>query len=174
MTDQLIVPWFIPTHGDGRYFGTGEGGRPLTLDYLAQVARAVDHLGQYGAVLPTGRSCEDIWMIASALAPMTKQMKFLAAIRPGLSSPENDRADGGDARPDQRWAAAEQRGRGRGPAIAGGKGERGSAAELRAGRRDRTAASGHRHAAPGRAPEAFLARHPRALSGGQRRVAIAR
>jgi alkanesulfonate monooxygenase len=87
VTTKLNVLWFIPTHGDGRYLGTSEGGRPLTLDYLAQVARAVDHLGYYGALLPTGRSCEDSWVIASALAPMTRQMKFLVAVRPGLSSP---------------------------------------------------------------------------------------
>ena len=79
--------WFIPTHGDGRYLGTTEGGRPLDLSYLRQVAGAIDRLGFYGALLPTGRSCEDAWVAASFLAPETTRMRFLVAIRPGLVSP---------------------------------------------------------------------------------------
>jgi alkanesulfonate monooxygenase len=79
--------WFIPTHGDGRYLGTPIGGRPLDFDYLRQVASAVDSLGFYGALLPTGRSCEDAWVTASALIAGTTRMRFLVAIRPGLISP---------------------------------------------------------------------------------------
>ena len=33
------------------------------------------------------RSCEDSWVIASALAPMTERLRFLVAVRPGLQSP---------------------------------------------------------------------------------------
>ncbi|MDC6131494.1 FMNH2-dependent alkanesulfonate monooxygenase, partial [Burkholderia gladioli] len=36
---------------------------------------------------PTGRSCEDAWVVASSLIPATKRLKFLVAVRPGLSSP---------------------------------------------------------------------------------------
>ena len=79
--------WFIPTHGDGRYLGTPTGGRPLDFDYLRQVAAAVDSLGYYGALLPTGRSCEDAWVTASSLIGETRRMRFLVAIRPGLISP---------------------------------------------------------------------------------------
>ncbi len=79
--------WFIPTHGDGRYLGTATGGRALTFDYLQQLAGAIDSLGFAGALLPTGRSCEDAWVTASSLISVTKQMKFLVAIRPGISSP---------------------------------------------------------------------------------------
>ena len=79
--------WFIPTHGDGRYLGTPTGGRPLDVDYLRQVAAAVDSLGYYGALLPTGRSCEDAWVTASSLIGETSRMRFLVAIRPGLISP---------------------------------------------------------------------------------------
>ena len=83
----LNALWFIPTHGDGRYLGTTLGGRATDFDYLAQVARAADSLGYYGVLLPTGRSCEDSWVVASALAPLTKDLRFLVAVRPGLSSP---------------------------------------------------------------------------------------
>jgi alkanesulfonate monooxygenase len=79
--------WFIPTYSDGRYLGTATGGRAATYPYLRQIAQAVDHLGYRGALLPTGRSCEDAWIIASSLIAVTQQMRFLVAIRPGLSSP---------------------------------------------------------------------------------------
>lgn len=83
----MQVLWFIPTHGDGRYLGTSIGGRSTNYDYLRQIAQAVDHLGYYGALLPTGRSCEDAWIVASTLIPATQQMRFLVAVRPGLVSP---------------------------------------------------------------------------------------
>ena len=79
--------WFLPTHGDGRYLGTTTGGRVLDFDYLRQVAGAIDTLGFEGALLPTGRSCEDAWVTASALIGATRRMKFLVAVRPGLVSP---------------------------------------------------------------------------------------
>jgi alkanesulfonate monooxygenase len=81
------VLWFLPTHGDGRYLGTAIGGRDVTLHYLRQIAQAADDLGYYGVLLPTGRSCEDSWVVASALAPLTERLRFLVAVRPGLQSP---------------------------------------------------------------------------------------
>src|SRR5215510_387315 len=79
--------WFIPTHGDSRYLGTGEGGRQVDLDYAKQIAQAADNLGYSGVLLPTGRSCEDAWVVASALIPVTRRLRFLVAIRPGIVSP---------------------------------------------------------------------------------------
>jgi alkanesulfonate monooxygenase len=83
----MQVFWFIPTHGDGRYLGTGIGGRSTDITYLTQIAQAVDRLGYTGALLPTGRSCEDAWIVASTLMAHTQQMRFLVAVRPGLVSP---------------------------------------------------------------------------------------
>ncbi|GGE11292.1 alkanesulfonate monooxygenase [Aureimonas endophytica] len=85
--DKINVLWFLPTHGDSRYLGTSEGGRAVDLPYLRQVAQAADQLGYYGVLLPTGRSCEDSWVVASALAPLTERLRFLVAVRPGLQSP---------------------------------------------------------------------------------------
>jgi alkanesulfonate monooxygenase len=82
----MDVLWFIPTHGDGRYLGTATGGRAITPDYLRQLAGAIDSLGYTGALLPTGRSCEDAWITAASLISVTQRMKFLVAIRPGLTS----------------------------------------------------------------------------------------
>lgn len=81
------VLWFLPTHGDGRYLGTSLGGRQVDINYLRQVAQAADDLGYFGVLLPTGRSCEDSWVVASAVAPSTKRLRYLVAVRPGLQSP---------------------------------------------------------------------------------------
>ena len=96
MTDQAELPppakeadvlWFLPTHGDGRYLGSEIGARHVSLGYLSQIARAADELGYFGVLLPTGRSCEDSWVIASAMVPLTQRLRFLVAVRPGLTEP---------------------------------------------------------------------------------------
>jgi alkanesulfonate monooxygenase len=79
--------WYLPTHGDNRYLGSEEGARPADLHYMQQIAQAADRLGYYGILLPTGRFCEDAWIVASALAPLTDQLRFLVAVRPGLLTP---------------------------------------------------------------------------------------
>ncbi|MBL0943908.1 MAG: FMNH2-dependent alkanesulfonate monooxygenase [Hydrogenophaga sp.] len=79
--------WFIPTHGDSRYLGTAEGARALDHGYLKQVAQAADNLGYEGVLIPTGRSCEDPWVVAASLLPVTQRLKFLVAVRPGLHQP---------------------------------------------------------------------------------------
>ncbi|WP_432731635.1 FMNH2-dependent alkanesulfonate monooxygenase [Variovorax sp. W6] len=83
----MQIFWFLPTHGDARYLGTSEGARPIDLAYLQQIAGAADNLGYEGVLIPTGRSCEDPWVIASSLIGATKKLKFLVAVRPGLHQP---------------------------------------------------------------------------------------
>lgn len=83
----MDVFWFIPTHGDSRYLGTTQGARPLTYDYVKQIAIAADSLGYTGVLIPTGRSCEDPWVMASSLIAVTRHLKFLVAVRPGLHQP---------------------------------------------------------------------------------------
>ncbi|MET0594500.1 MAG: FMNH2-dependent alkanesulfonate monooxygenase [Polyangiaceae bacterium] len=83
----MNIFWFLPTHGDGRYLGTSQGARAVSYAYLQQIAQAADNLGYAGVLLPTGRSCEDAWAVASSLLPATKQLRFLVAIRPGIISP---------------------------------------------------------------------------------------
>ena len=84
---ETDVLWFLPTHGDGRYLGSEVGARHVTLPYLGQIARAADDLGYFGVLLPTGRSCEDSWVIASAMVPLTERLRYLVAVRPGLQEP---------------------------------------------------------------------------------------
>lgn len=83
----MRIFWFIPTHGDSRYLGTSHGGRDASFAYFKQVAIAADSLGYEGVLLPTGRSCEDSWILASSLVDVTRQLKFLVALRPGLIQP---------------------------------------------------------------------------------------
>jgi alkanesulfonate monooxygenase len=79
--------WFIPTFGDGGYLASARGARDTNFSYVRQIAQAVDDLGYYGALLPTGRTCDDPWIVAATLIPLTRRMRFLVAIRPGLMSP---------------------------------------------------------------------------------------
>ena len=83
----MKILWFIPTHGDTRYLGTTRGARVADHAYFKQVAVAADTLGYEGVLIPTGRSCEDPWTVASSLIDATRRLKFLIALRPGLITP---------------------------------------------------------------------------------------
>jgi alkanesulfonate monooxygenase len=83
----MKILWFIPTHGDSRYLGTSKGARVANFDYFKQIAIAADSLGYEGVLLPTGRSCEDSWIVAASLIDATRRLKFLVALRPGLVHP---------------------------------------------------------------------------------------
>ncbi|BAL95881.1 FMNH2-dependent alkanesulfonate monooxygenase [Rubrivivax gelatinosus] len=83
----MKILWFIPTHGDSRYLGTSKGARVADFDYFRQIAIAADSLGYEGVLIPTGRSCEDSWVVASSLIEVTRRLKFLVALRPGLVQP---------------------------------------------------------------------------------------
>ncbi|MFX1681167.1 FMNH2-dependent alkanesulfonate monooxygenase [Mitsuaria sp. CC2] len=83
----MKILWFIPTHGDSRYLGTSKGARVADFDYYRQIAIAADSLGYEGVLLPTGRSCEDSWIVAASLIEATRRLKFLVALRPGLVQP---------------------------------------------------------------------------------------
>ncbi|SWD34963.1 alkanesulfonate monooxygenase [Klebsiella pneumoniae] len=84
---SLNIFWFLPTHGDGRYLGTEEGARPVDYGYLQQIAQTADRLGFTGVLIPTGRSCEDAWLVAASMIPVTQRLKFLVALRPSVVSP---------------------------------------------------------------------------------------
>jgi len=79
--------WFIPTHGDGSYLGSSHLERQPDFQYFKQIAQAADRLGYEGVLLPTGQNCEEGWIVASGLAAATERLKFLVAIRPGVTLP---------------------------------------------------------------------------------------
>jgi alkanesulfonate monooxygenase len=82
----MDILWFIPSHGDSRFLGTQISRRNTSAEYLQTIARTIDSLGFTGALLPTGAGCEDSWLVASSLIPVTQRMKFLIAVRPGSMS----------------------------------------------------------------------------------------
>lgn len=85
--NNMKIFWFIPTHGDSRYLGTTKGARQVDHAYMKQIATTVDSLGYEGVLIPTGRSCEDPWIVAASLIDATKNLKFLVALRPGVTTP---------------------------------------------------------------------------------------
>ena len=97
MTDQhpLTFHWFLPTNGgDGRHIvGGGHGtgpepaGRPASVSYLGQVARAAEDVGFEAALTPCGAWCDDAWVSTAMLSQVSERLKFLVAFRPGLTSP---------------------------------------------------------------------------------------
>ncbi|MFB0709746.1 alkanesulfonate monooxygenase [Buttiauxella noackiae ATCC 51607] len=84
---SLNLFWFLPTHGDGHYLGSNDAARPVDHGYLQQIAQAADRLGFTGVLIPTGRSCEDAWLVAASMIPVTQRLKFLVALRPSVTSP---------------------------------------------------------------------------------------
>ena len=107
---EADILWFLPTHGDGRYLGSNVGARHVTLSYLGQIARAADELGYYGVLLPTGKSCEDSWVVASAMVPLTERFALPCRRTAWFVRAIDDRADGSDAGPAFRRPFAGQRG----------------------------------------------------------------
>ncbi|GAB2767046.1 LLM class flavin-dependent oxidoreductase [Amycolatopsis magusensis] len=93
---SVRLHWFLPTTGDGRTIverfhanrslGPSAQRQP-SIDYLAQVARAAEHLGFDGVLTPTGTWCEDAWLSTAALLRETRRLRFLVAFRPGVISP---------------------------------------------------------------------------------------
>jgi alkanesulfonate monooxygenase len=83
----MDVLWFFPTSGDERYLGSPVLKREAHAGYLKQIATALDELGYFGALLPTGTDCEDAWITASYLAAVTRRLRFLVAIRPSITTP---------------------------------------------------------------------------------------
>jgi alkanesulfonate monooxygenase len=93
---SLKFHWFLPTNGgDGRHIASGghgaggdrTGGRPASIPYLGQIARAAEQLGFEAALTPTGSWCEDAWITTAMLSSVSERLKFLVAFRPGLVSP---------------------------------------------------------------------------------------
>jgi alkanesulfonate monooxygenase len=104
----IDVYWRIPTHGDKgalRYPLSRGDWTPTTvaslapglhdgapdhftyLDHMADIARAAEISGFYGALIPSFPNTEDPWVISSALARETKTLRFMIAFQPGFLNP---------------------------------------------------------------------------------------
>lgn len=105
---SIDVYWRIPTHGDKgalRHPLSRGDWSPTTsaslapglrhgvpdhfsyLDHMADIARAAEISGFYGALLPSFPNTEDPWVISSALARETKTLRFMIAFQPGFLNP---------------------------------------------------------------------------------------
>ncbi|WP_441277621.1 LLM class flavin-dependent oxidoreductase [Tardiphaga sp. 172_B4_N1_3] len=82
----MEIYWYLIPQ-DGPYPWNAKGRRPVDHDYLAQIARAVDQLGYTGALLATGGGEHDAWVLGASLIPLTKRMKFIIAVHPGIVAP---------------------------------------------------------------------------------------
>lgn len=87
--------WFIPIDGDGTYIGTTRAERPPTFQYLREVAETAEHCGFHSVLIPTrfanglfeeSAPLAETWTTVSALAVITKSIRFLVAVRPGFVS----------------------------------------------------------------------------------------
>lgn len=83
----MKIFWFIPTIGDNHFLNSPQHKREVDFSYCKQIAEASDRLGYEGVLIPTGASCDDAWVVASMLVPVTKNLKFLVAVRPGFIQP---------------------------------------------------------------------------------------
>jgi len=104
----IDIYWRIPTHGDkgalrhqltrgdwtptypGSIAPGWRGNAPdefSYLDHMADIARAAEISGFYGALLPSFPNTEDPWVISSALARETKTLRFMIAFQPGFLNP---------------------------------------------------------------------------------------
>ncbi|PWB82408.1 MAG: LLM class flavin-dependent oxidoreductase [Methylocystaceae bacterium] len=98
MADPLKILWYI-RHNDGPYPWAPEGAFPKDQNRVNELARAVDELGFYGALVVGDSPFIEI----SSFIPITKQMRFLIPIYPGQYPPatlvkqakEFDRLSGG-------------------------------------------------------------------------------
>jgi alkanesulfonate monooxygenase len=98
MTTALPRPeprfdWFIPIDGDGAHIGTLRAERPPTFAYLREVVQTAEECGFYSLLIPTrfanglfeeGAPLAETWTTATALAAVTKRIRFLVAVRPGF------------------------------------------------------------------------------------------
>src|ERR671930_2741573 len=85
--------WFIPIDGDGEHIGTDRAERPPTFDYLREVVQTAEDCGYYSLLIPTrfanglfdqAAPLAETWTMATALAAVTRRIRFLIAIRPGF------------------------------------------------------------------------------------------
>ena len=100
--------WRIPTHGDkgalhqaltrGDWTETVPGSLAPGLrhglldefsyvDHMADIARAAEISGFYGALLPSFPQTDDPWVISSAIARETTTLRFMIAFQPGFLNP---------------------------------------------------------------------------------------
>jgi alkanesulfonate monooxygenase len=80
----MQVFWYV-SPVDGPYPWKAEGRDPASLKAIISLAKTIDRYPFSGALF--GTYGHDVWTTATALIPLTKQMRFLIPIYPGITSP---------------------------------------------------------------------------------------
>jgi alkanesulfonate monooxygenase len=78
--------WYL-TAPDGTVPWEPHGRWDTGFDHLQQLAATIDKLGYYGALLATGFGGNEVLTVTSSVIGVTRRMKFVAAIHPGLLTP---------------------------------------------------------------------------------------
>jgi alkanesulfonate monooxygenase len=87
--------WFIPIDGDGAHIGMRRAERPPTFEYLRRVVETAEAEGYYSLLIPTRFAnglfeetapLAETWTTVTALAAVTRRIRFLVAVRPGFIS----------------------------------------------------------------------------------------
>src|SRR6185503_2517926 len=95
MRPEPRFDWFIPIDGDGAHIGTRRAERPPTFEYLRRVVETAEAEGYYSLLIPTRFAnglfeetapLAETWTTVTALAAVTKRIRFLVAVRPGFIS----------------------------------------------------------------------------------------
>ena len=90
---EPLFHWFIPIDGDGTRLGTMRAEQPPGFDYLTQVVQTAEDQEFHGLLIPTrfvnglfdeGAPLMETWTTATALATVTRRIRFLIAVRPGF------------------------------------------------------------------------------------------
>jgi alkanesulfonate monooxygenase len=88
--------WFIPIDGDGEHIGTRRAERPPTFPYLRHVVETAEAAGYHSLLIPTRFAnglfeetapLAETWTMVTALAAVTRRIRFLVAVRPGFVAP---------------------------------------------------------------------------------------
>ena len=88
--------WFIPIDGDGEHIGTLRAEREPTFEYLRSVVEAAEEAGYHSLLIPTRFAnglfeetapLAETWTMVTALAAVTRRIRFLVAVRPGFIAP---------------------------------------------------------------------------------------
>jgi alkanesulfonate monooxygenase len=92
---EPLFDWFIPIDGDGEHIGTLRAEREPTFEYLRRVVEAAEDAGYHSLLIPTRFAnglfeetapLAETWTMVTALAAVTKRIRFLVAVRPGFIS----------------------------------------------------------------------------------------
>lgn len=100
---KLKLLWTLPAHGGSRLPGSATDGRSFDLGYLTQIAQAADRLNFHGILVAQDHDAQSGLTLASALIPITRNLRFLVPVQPGRMAPglaarmtrTLDRASGG-------------------------------------------------------------------------------